>query len=80
MCAGALVLCRMPRVVFGATDPKAGAGGSLMNLLADPRLNHRCEVTREVLAPDCGALLKAFFAGRRRAGSGSAADAVDQAP
>ena len=86
MCAGAIVLARVPRVVYGATDPKAGAGGSLMNLLADPRLNHRCEVTTGVSADESGALLRAFFAGRRRprpvapvvAGSAPAADAVDQ--
>jgi len=66
MCAGALVLARMPRVVYGATDPKAGAGGSLFNLLADPRLNHRCQVDSGVLAAECGAVLKAFFAARRR--------------
>jgi tRNA(adenine34) deaminase len=78
MCAGALVNARVPRVVYGATDPKAGAGGSLMNVLADPRLNHRCEITTGVLADECGAMLKAFFASRRRNGSAAAADAVDQ--
>ena len=66
MCAGALVNARMPHVVYGATDPKAGAGGSLFNLLADPRLNHRCQVDSGVLADECGAVLKAFFAARRR--------------
>src|SRR4051794_3414706 len=65
MCAGALVNARVPRVVYGATDPKAGAGGSLYNLLAEPRLNHRCEVETGVLAAECGAVLKAFFAARR---------------
>ena len=83
MCAGALVNARVPRVVYGATDPKAGAGGSLMNVLADSRLNHRCDVTTGVLADECGAMLRAFFASRRksastRTGSASAADAVDQ--
>ena len=67
MCAGALVNARMPRVVYGATDPKAGAGGSLFNLLADPRLNHRCRVDSGLMAEECGAVLKAFFAVRRRA-------------
>ena len=82
MCAGALVNARMARVVYGATDPKAGAGGSLYNLLAEPRLNHRCVVETGVMAEQCGAVLKAFFAARRGAGrTGSAAtDAVDQAP
>lgn len=80
MCAGALVNARMARVVFGATDPKAGAGGSLFNVLADPRLNHRCVVDSGVLADKCGAVLKAFFSVRRGRGRGSAAaDAVDQA-
>lgn len=85
MCAGALVNARVPRVVYGATDPKAGAGGSLMNVLADPRLNHRCDVSTGVLAAECSALLKTFFAQRRKNGSVvvdsvAAADAVDQAP
>ncbi|HZX53965.1 MAG TPA: nucleoside deaminase, partial [Ilumatobacteraceae bacterium] len=64
MCAGALVNARMGRVVFGATDPKAGFGGSLANLLVDARLNHRCELVTGVLADECGALLRAFFAAR----------------
>lgn len=68
MCAGALVNARMPRVVYGATDPKAGAGGSLFNVLADPRLNHRCRVDTGLMAAECGAVLKAFFAARRRTG------------
>jgi tRNA(adenine34) deaminase len=65
MCAGAIVLARVPRVVFGATDPKAGAGGSVLDVLAEPRLNHRPEVLAGVLAPDCGQLLSDFFASRR---------------
>lgn len=65
MCAGAAVLARVDRVVFGATDPKAGAAGSLWDVLGDPRLNHRPEVTGGVLAGECGALLRAFFAARR---------------
>jgi tRNA(adenine34) deaminase len=83
MCAGALVNARMLRVVYGATDPKAGAGGSLYNLLAEPRLNHRCVVETGLMADECGALLKAFFASRRgasRAVASAAADPVDQAP
>lgn len=65
MCAGAAVLARVDRVVFGAQDPKAGFGGSLGDLLRDPRLNHRAEVRAGVLAEECGAVLRAFFAGRR---------------
>ncbi|MDT8339917.1 MAG: tRNA adenosine(34) deaminase TadA [Longimicrobiales bacterium] len=65
MCAGAVVLARVPRVVYGARDPKAGMVGSLGNLLQDPRLNHRCAVTADVLAEPCGTLLRAFFRARR---------------
>jgi tRNA(adenine34) deaminase len=65
MCAGAIVLARVPRVVYGATDPKAGAAGSVLDVLADPRLNHRPEVTAGVLADECAALLREFFAARR---------------
>ena len=66
MCAGAIVLARVPRVVYGATDPKAGACGSVLDVLADARLNHRPEVLSGLLAPDCGQLLSDFFASRRR--------------
>lgn len=69
MCSGAIVLSRVPRVVYGASDPKAGMGGSLENLLQDPRLNHRCSVTPGVLGEACGELLRAFFRARRRNGS-----------
>jgi tRNA(adenine34) deaminase len=65
MCAGAIVLARIPRVVFAAHDPKAGMGGSLEDLLRDPRLNHRCDVTSGVLAEESSSLLKAFFRARR---------------
>ena len=65
MCAGAAVAARVDRVVFGATDPKAGAAGTLYNLLVDPRLNHEAEVIGGVRADECGALLVAFFADRR---------------
>lgn len=65
MCAGALVLARVPRVVYGAPDPKAGMAGSLDNLLQDPRLNHRCALTAGVLAAASGELLRAFFRARR---------------
>ncbi len=65
MCAGALVLARVARVVFGAADPKAGAVGSLWDVVRDRRLNHRPEVVGGVLAAECGELLSAFFEGRR---------------
>jgi tRNA(adenine34) deaminase len=65
MCAGALVAARVGRVVFGATDPKAGATGTLYNLCADPRLNHEVEVVAGVRGDECAAQLSAFFAGRR---------------
>jgi tRNA(adenine34) deaminase len=65
MCAGAIVLARVPRVVFGAWDPKAGAAGSVLDVLAQPQLNHRPEVAGGLLAEECGALLSSFFARRR---------------
>jgi tRNA(adenine34) deaminase len=65
MCAGAIVLARVPRVIFGARDPKAGAAGSVLDVLGEPRLNHRPEVQSGLLAVECGALLQAFFARRR---------------
>jgi tRNA(adenine34) deaminase len=65
MCAGALVNARIGRVVYGATDPKAGAVESLYHVCADDRLNHRPPVEGGVLAAECGELLKAFFATRR---------------
>ena len=61
MCAGAIVLARIPRVVYGATDPKTGACGSLYNIINDNRLNHRCEVISGVLEDECSKLLKDFF-------------------
>jgi tRNA(adenine34) deaminase len=65
MCAGAIVLARIPRVIFGTTDPKAGAAGSVLDVLAEPRLNHRPQVQGGLLADECAAVLRAFFAGRR---------------
>src|SRR5512141_744110 len=62
MCAGAIVLARVPRVVYGTTDPKAGAAGSVLDVLAEPRLNHRPVVEGGVLAAECAALLTDFFA------------------
>jgi tRNA(adenine34) deaminase len=65
MCAGAIVLARLPRVVFGATDPKTGAAGSVLDVLAEPRLNHRPEVAGGLLAAESADLLRAFFSSRR---------------
>lgn len=65
MCAGAIVLARVPRVVWGADDPKAGACGSVLDVLADERLNHRPSTTSGVRSPECSALLTDFFAERR---------------
>ncbi len=65
MCAGAIVLARLDRVVFGAWDDKAGMGGSVGDVLRHPKLNHRPEVAGGVLADECGARLKDFFASRR---------------
>jgi tRNA(adenine34) deaminase len=65
MCAGAIVLSRIPRVVFGAEDPKAGAAGSVLNVLDVPELNHRPQVTGGLLAKESADLLRSFFAARR---------------
>jgi tRNA(adenine34) deaminase len=65
MCAGAIVLARVPRVVYGTTDPKAGAAGSVVDILGEPRFNHRPEVAGGLLAAECAALLVDFFAPRR---------------
>jgi tRNA(adenine34) deaminase len=65
MCAGAIVLARVPRVVFGAPDPKAGAAGSVLDVLEEPRLNHRPQVQSGLLADECAEILRAFFTTRR---------------
>src|SRR5687767_5259217 len=65
MCAGAIVLARVPRVVFSTPDPKAGAAGSVLDVLSDRRLNHRPSVHSGLLAPEAAALLRAFFSARR---------------
>jgi tRNA(adenine34) deaminase len=65
MCAGAIVLARVPTVVFGAADPKAGAAGSVLDVLAEPALNHRPEVVTGVREGECAELLREFFAARR---------------
>ncbi|CRF96084.1 tRNA-specific adenosine deaminase [Streptococcus pneumoniae] len=61
MCAGGIVLSRVKRVVYGASDPKGGCAGTLMNLLTDERFNHQCEVVSGVLEEECGTLLTSFF-------------------
>jgi tRNA(adenine34) deaminase len=65
MCAGAVVLARVPRVIYGCEDPKAGAAGSVLDVLGEARLNHRPEVIGGVLAQECAKLLRTFFAARR---------------
>ena len=66
MCAGAIVHCRLARVVFGAPDPKGGAAGSAMNLLQFPSLNHQCEITSGIMEADCCSLLQTFFREKRK--------------
>jgi tRNA(adenine34) deaminase len=68
MCAGALVLARLPRLVYGAADPKGGACGSLFTITEDPRLNHRVETVAGILAEPCAELLREFFRRRRALG------------
>jgi tRNA(adenine34) deaminase len=70
MCAGAIVLARIPRLVFGASDPKAGACGTLFNIVQDARLNHRVELAGGISGDQCGALLSEFFASMRQSGNG----------
>jgi tRNA(adenine34) deaminase len=65
MCAGAVIQARVPRLVYGADDPKGGAIRSCLEILSHPRLNHRVEVTAGVLAADCAAIIQSFFAERR---------------
>lgn len=65
MCAGAIVLSRVPRVVYGAADPKAGAAGSVLDVLREPRLNHRPQVSGGLLAEECASLLTDFFGAKR---------------
>jgi tRNA(adenine34) deaminase len=69
MCAGAIVLARVPRVVYGCSDPKAGAAGSVLDVLAEPQLNHRPDVTAGIMAQETAALLTDFFRARRTTGS-----------
>jgi tRNA(adenine34) deaminase len=66
MCAGAIILARLGRLVYGAADPKAGACGSVLDVIREPRLNHTLPVTSGVLAEECGGVLRQFFAAKRR--------------
>lgn len=75
MCAGAIMHARIRRLVFGARDPKTGACGSVVDLFAEPRLNHHTTAAGGLLAEECGALLSSFFAAKRRAGRPDADDA-----
>lgn len=68
MCAGAIILARIPWVVYGAADPKAGAVQTLYQLLSDPRLNHTCQIVSGVMADECGGILTRFFQEKRRQG------------
>ena len=70
MCAGALVHCRIDRVVFGADDPKGGAAGGAMNLLQFSTLNHACDITGGVMEPDCRSLIQTFFKEKRKPSNG----------
>ena len=80
MCAGAMMHARLARVVFGAPDPKTGASGSVVNLFEQEKLNHHTEVAGGVMAAECGALLKEFFAERRRAAQSLIDEAVGLKP
>ena len=71
MCAGAIVHCRLARVVFGAPDPKGGAAGGAMNLLQFPSLNHKCDITPGIMEPDCRSLLQTFFEKKRKPSIGT---------
>ena len=66
MCSGAIVQCRMKRIIFGARDPKAGGAGSLYNIPEDPRMYHRCSITSGIMKNECAELLRSFFAEKRR--------------
>ena len=71
MCAGAIVHCRLARVVFGAPDSKGGAAGGAMNLLQFPSLNHECDITPGIMEPDCRSLLQTFFEKKRKPSTGT---------
>ncbi len=71
MCAGAIVHCRLARVVYGAADPKGGAAGGAINLLQFPSFNHECAITSGIMEPDCRSLLQTFFEKKRKPSAGS---------
>jgi tRNA(adenine34) deaminase len=77
MCAGAIVQSRIPRVVYGAADPKAGACASLFQIVSDPRLNHRSQITAGVLERECGEILSLFFQDRRGFSKLKASDSIN---
>lgn len=77
MCSGAMMHARLARVVFGAADPKTGACGSIVDLFSQQKLNHHTEVAGGVLADECSALLKEFFADRRRLAQRGAGQATE---
>lgn len=77
MCSGAIVLARIPRIVFGALDPKAGASGSLYTITNDARLNHRCTVEHGVLQEESAGIIRSFFAERRKAKANGKGNGVE---
>ena len=77
MCSGAMMHARLARVVYGATDPKTGACGSVLNLFEQEQLNHHTEVAGGVMAEECGAMLKSFFAARRAAAAAARQSTTD---
>ena len=77
MCSGAMMHARLARVVYGAPDPKTGAGGSVVNLFEQEQLNHHTEIAGGVLAEECGAMLRSFFAARRAAAAAARRGAQD---
>jgi tRNA(adenine34) deaminase len=77
MCSGAMMHARLAKVVYGATDPKTGAGGSVVNLFEQEQLNHHTEIAGGVMAEECGAMLKSFFAARRAAAAAAKRGAQD---
>ncbi len=80
MCAGAIVHARIRRVVFGLPDPKCGGAGGLLNILQMPELNHRCEITREVLRAECEALFRGFFRDLRKSKTSQPRDCANNKP